>query len=150
MAAGMVALFSWRSGGQKQAGWRISPEKINIQAGTSRTLQILDENAGELRGALWSIDHPDRAEIREENGRATMYAKVPGAVLVSASIAGQTRTMQVQIWPCRTGRFRMESQPGACIPSDVKSEICPPCRAADRLTCSRWSRPRPAKRFCAV
>lgn len=94
-----VAIFSAGSRGQEEAGWRISPEKINLQAGTSRTLQILDDNAQELRGALWSVDQPDLGEIREENGHVAMYAKAAGTVHVSASLRGETRTREIRIWP---------------------------------------------------
>src|SRR4029077_16714994 len=72
---GLVALLARGSGAQEQAEWRIAPEKINIQAGSTRILQILDNRAQELHGALWSVDKPELAEIREEEGRPVVDAK---------------------------------------------------------------------------
>lgn len=42
----------------------------NIQIGEDRPLQLLDDSAQELHGAIWSVDNPENAEIREEDGRA--------------------------------------------------------------------------------
>ena len=99
VVAVFVALCSRGSRGQEKAGWRISPEKINIQAGSRRTVQILDENAQELRGALWAVDQADLAEIVEENGRATLLAKAPGTIRISASLGGETKSSRIRIWP---------------------------------------------------
>jgi outer membrane protein assembly factor BamB len=98
LVVGLAAVASG-SPGQADAGWRISPEKLNIQAVNSRTLQILDDRAQELRGALWSVDRADLAEIREDNGRAVLEPKSPGTVVVTASLHGETRTREIRIWP---------------------------------------------------
>ena len=98
-AIGPMALLSGASSGQDLAGWRISPEKINLQAGDTRCLQILDDHAHELHGALWSIDQSGLAEVREEDGRATVYTKAAGTIRVSASLNGVTRTAEIRIWP---------------------------------------------------
>jgi len=37
---------------QEDSGWRISPEKINVQARADRRLQLLDDSAQELRDAV--------------------------------------------------------------------------------------------------
>jgi hypothetical protein len=90
------------SGGGKardRLDWRISPEKINIQVGEMRALQVLDDHAQELHGALWSVDRADLAAIREEDGRAVLAAKAAGTVRVSASLGGDTRTAEIHIWP---------------------------------------------------
>src|SRR5580698_6055251 len=79
--------------------WRISPEGINIQVGNDRLLQLLDDSAQELRGAEWSVDAPDRAEIREENGRAVVHAKAWGTVRVTATLGLEKRFRDVEIWP---------------------------------------------------
>ncbi len=50
-----------------EAGWRISPNRINIQMGADRPLQLLDDNAQELHGAQWSVDNPDLADLQEED-----------------------------------------------------------------------------------
>ena len=84
VSAGLAVVFSSVSPGQEQAGWRISPEIINVQAGESRTLQVLDNRAQALRGTVWSLDTNDLAEIREENGRAVVQSKAPGTVRVTA------------------------------------------------------------------
>ena len=99
LITGLVSLFAWRSRGQEDAGWRISPEKINIQASGERPLQVLDDSAQELRGARWSVDNTSLAEIKEENGRATVHAKAAGTIRVSAVLGGQTRVRDIQIWP---------------------------------------------------
>lgn len=79
--------------------WRISPEGINIQVGDDRLLQLLDDSAQELHGAEWSVDAPDRAEIREENGRAIVHAKAWGTVRVTATLGLEKRFRDVEIWP---------------------------------------------------
>jgi hypothetical protein len=59
----------------QDSGWRISPEKINIQLGDDRALQLLDDSAQELKGATWSIDNPDLAEIRVEDGLTVVHPR---------------------------------------------------------------------------
>lgn len=98
-AIGLWALLAPCSRTQQQVPWRIAPEKINIQAGSTRILQILDNRAQELHGALWSVDKPGLAEIREEEGRAAVDAKAAGTIRVSASLGGEIRTADIRIWP---------------------------------------------------
>jgi outer membrane protein assembly factor BamB len=84
---------------QEDFGWRISPENINVQVGEERSLQVLDDAAQELRGAVWTVDNPDRAEVQEEAGRVVIHAKSEGTVLVSAALGGETRFREIKIWP---------------------------------------------------
>jgi hypothetical protein len=84
---------------QEDSGWRISPEKINVQAGSDRRLQVLDDSAGELRDVLWSVSDTDLAEIEEIDGRAVVHAKAVGTVRVSATLGRQTRFRDIKIWP---------------------------------------------------
>jgi outer membrane protein assembly factor BamB len=83
---------------QESSLWRISPEKINLQMGDDRALQILDDNAQELHGASWSIDNPDLAELREENGFTVLHAKAVGTVRVTATIGESTQSEEIRIW----------------------------------------------------
>lgn len=83
---------------EQDAGWRIGPEKINIQVGEDRPLQLLDDSAQELHDATWSIDNPDLATIQEENGRAVVHAIAVGTVVVTATWEGETRTRNIKIW----------------------------------------------------
>jgi hypothetical protein len=84
----------------EDSGWRISPEKINIQLGDDRWLQVLDDAAQELQGAVWSVDDPERVDLRlEEFGRAVLRAKAVGTVRVRATIGAQTRVREIKIWP---------------------------------------------------
>ncbi len=94
-----IALSSFHLAGQEDSGWRISPEKINIQMGNDRVLQLLDDSAQELHGAVWSVDEPDLADIREEDGRAMLHARAVGTVRVSAVLGGETRFREITIWP---------------------------------------------------
>jgi len=94
-----VAFCSIPLAGQEDSSWRISPEKINVQMEEDRPLQLLDDSAQELQGAVWSVDEPDLAEIREEDGRAVLHAKAVGIVRVSAVFDGQTRFREITIWP---------------------------------------------------
>ena len=96
---GLVALLPPCSQAQEQAQWQIAPEKINIQAGSTRILQILDNRAQELHGALWSVDKPELAEIREEEGRAAVDAKAAGTIRVTATLGSESRTADIRIWP---------------------------------------------------
>jgi hypothetical protein len=48
LIAGLMVLSRSRLVAQEDSGWRISPEKINVQAGTDRRLQLLDDSAQEL------------------------------------------------------------------------------------------------------
>jgi outer membrane protein assembly factor BamB len=101
--------------GQDDRGWSISPTKINIQLGEDRPLQLLDANAKELHGAIWSIDKPNLAEIREENSGIVVHPKAVGTVRVSAALSGEMRFQDVTIWspvrPLPEGltRWSMES-----------------------------------------
>jgi outer membrane protein assembly factor BamB len=84
--------------GPEDSGWRIEPEKINIQMGEDRFLQLLDDSAQELHGAMWSVDNPDLATILEEDGRVVVHATGVGTVLVSASWGGEMRSRKIKIW----------------------------------------------------
>ena len=95
----IVALFTVSLAAQKDSSWRISPYHINIQTGEDRVLQLLDDSAQELHGAMWSVDDPEKAEIQEEEGRAVLHAKAPGLVRVSAALAGEMRFREINIWP---------------------------------------------------
>jgi outer membrane protein assembly factor BamB len=94
-----IVLSSCKLTGQEDSGWRISPERINIQAGDDRVLQLLDDSAQELQGAKWSVNDPTRADIREETGRLVVHAKAAGTVSVSAALRGEKRFREIKIWP---------------------------------------------------
>ena len=96
---GLAALLPHGSRPQEQVEWRIAQEKINIQAGSTRILRVLDSRAQELHGALWSVDKPELAGIREVGGRAAVDAKAAGTIRVSASLAGAIKTAEIRIWP---------------------------------------------------
>ena len=96
---GSVAFFCKEARGADDSLWRISPERINIQVGDDRPLQVLDDSAQEVHGAEWSVDAPERADIREENGRAIVHAKAWGTVRVSATIGLEKRFRDIEIWP---------------------------------------------------
>ena len=95
-----VAISSFLLSAQEatEAGWRISPNRINIQMGADRPLQLLDDNAQELHGAQWSVDNPDLADIQEEDGLAVLHAKAVGTVRVSATLNGDMRFRDIKIW----------------------------------------------------
>jgi hypothetical protein len=95
----LVVLFGLPTAAQEDSRWRISPNSINIQVGQDRTLQLLDDSAHELYGAMWSVDDPEKADIRDEDGRAVLHAKAPGTFKVSASFGSQTRSREIRIWP---------------------------------------------------
>lgn len=79
--------------------WRISPEKINIQVGEDRRLQLLDDSAQEVHGAEWSIDQPELAALGEENGLAVIHAKAAGSLIVNAVVNFEKRSREITIWP---------------------------------------------------
>ena len=99
LALGLMALYPFRASAQDNSGWRISPEKINIQVGQDRRLQLLDGLAQELHDGVWSIDDSTLAELQEDNGRAVVHAKAVGTVRVSATLGQQTRFTEIKIWP---------------------------------------------------
>lgn len=99
LTMGLTALFPCQLAAQEDSGWRISPENINIKVGDDRRLQLLDDLAQELHGAVWSVDDESLAEIREGDGRAVVHAKAVGTVRVSASMGPETRYRKIQIWP---------------------------------------------------
>lgn len=84
---------------QEGAGWYIAPRRINIGIGEDRVLQILDQTAQELRGATWSIDSPDKAQLREEDGREVLHAKAAGTVTVYAALNGEQHSLEIRVWP---------------------------------------------------
>lgn len=98
LALGCIVLFPFRVSAQDNPGWRISPEKINIQVGQDRRLQLLDDLAQELHGAAWFIDDSTLAELQEDDGRAVLHAKAVGTVRVSATLGQQTRSTEIRIW----------------------------------------------------
>src|SRR5262249_26997646 len=51
-----------------------------------------------LHGATWTVDDPERASIRVEDGRAVLHAKAVGSVRVSATRNGETRYREITIW----------------------------------------------------
>jgi outer membrane protein assembly factor BamB len=93
-----IAVFAFPLVGQEDSRWRISPQDINIQMGEDRRLQLLDDSAQELHGAMWSVDEPDKAEIQEEDGRVVLHAKAVGTVRVSAALGGEMRFRDITIW----------------------------------------------------
>jgi len=95
---GFFSVFSFPSLAQEDTGWRISPEKVNIQMGSDRPLQLLDDSAQELHGAVWTVNNPNLAEIREEEGLAVLHSKGVGTVVVSATLGQETRTREIKIW----------------------------------------------------
>jgi outer membrane protein assembly factor BamB len=92
-------LMRERSKAQDDLGWRISPEKINIQVNADRTLQVLDDNAQEPGDVKWFADKSALAEIHEDGGRAILHAKAPGTLRVTAMRNGESRFREVVIWP---------------------------------------------------
>lgn len=94
-----AALLSSQAAGADDPIWRISPERINIQVGDDRPLQLLDDAAQEIQGAEWSVDAPDRAEVTQENGRAVVHAKAWGTVRVTATRGLEKRFRDIEIWP---------------------------------------------------
>jgi outer membrane protein assembly factor BamB len=70
--------------------------------GDDRVLQVLDDSAQELHGAAWSVNDGERAEIRQdEDGRAVLHAKWVGLVRVQAVLGGESRFLDVRVWPNR-------------------------------------------------
>lgn len=82
----------------QDTGWHISPVRINIQMGDDRPLQLLDDSAQEIKGAIWSVDDPAKAEIHEEDGQIVLHAKAVGTVRVSAAVNGEMRFSDIKIW----------------------------------------------------
>ncbi len=93
-----IFVSSSRLEAQDDAGWRISPEKINLQQGEERQFQVLNEFAEELLGATWSVDDPAKADVREEDGRAVVLAKAEGTVRVYATLNGEKKFREIKIW----------------------------------------------------
>lgn len=77
--------------------WQISPQKINIPIGVSQRLQLLDDNAQELRGAEWTVDNPELAVISEDAGYAVLHPKKVGIVRVTAVLNGTMRDEEITI-----------------------------------------------------
>ena len=81
----------------EDTGWRISPEKLSIEQGADRVLQVLDDSSQELTGVEWSVNDPALVEAHEEDGRLIVRAIKPGTVIVSALLHGEQRTRQISI-----------------------------------------------------
>jgi hypothetical protein len=94
-----LTAFSLYTLAQEDSGWRISPEKINIQMGSDREVQVLDDSAQELHGAVWSVNDPDLADLQPgDDGRAVIHAKAVGMVIVTARIGDEMRTREIKVW----------------------------------------------------
>ncbi|HLM98704.1 MAG TPA: hypothetical protein VK335_05455 [Bryobacteraceae bacterium] len=134
-----LAISSFRLAAQEDSGWRISPEKINIQVGADRPLQLLDDSAQELRGAEWSVDDPALADVHEEGGRAVVHAKAE-TVRISATLHEEKRTREIKIWPQEeplplgTNQWSTHS-----IGRDLGTS--PPYQRLVKRTYSLWSNP---------
>ena len=96
VSAAFVLISSSRLGAQG-VSWRISPEKIHIQVGDERQLQLLDESAQELHTREWSVDDSAMADIRVEDGRAVVKAKSTGTVRVYATLNGERKFREIKI-----------------------------------------------------
>jgi outer membrane protein assembly factor BamB len=83
---------------EEDLGWRISPQHINVISGEDRPLQLLDDSAQELQGAIWEVDNPALAEIEQDGDRVVVHAKAPGIVRVSASRGREVRFREIRIW----------------------------------------------------
>ena len=83
---------------QDDSGWHISPVQINVRVHESRPLQLLDDSGAELHGGKWYVDNPDAGEIREEDGRVTLWPKAEGTVVVTAALNGELRRREIRIW----------------------------------------------------
>lgn len=94
----LSGVLSSRLAAQEDSGWRISPEKLNILVGDDRPLQVLDDSAKELHGAEWAVDNVELSELREEDGRMVLHAKAVGRVRVTATLGGEIRARDVEIW----------------------------------------------------
>ena len=94
----LLAALSAQLFAQEESGWRISPEKINIQMEGDRPLQLLDDSAQELHGATWAVDNPALAEIRDDDGFVVLRPKAIGTVVVTATLGDETRTREIHIW----------------------------------------------------
>jgi hypothetical protein len=70
-----------------------------VQIAQDRSLQALNDSAQELQGAKWAIDDPNLAEIREVAGRAVVHPKATGTIRVSATLGGEIRYREIEIWP---------------------------------------------------
>jgi hypothetical protein len=78
--------------------WRISPEKINVRVDENRELQVLDDSAQELSGAIWSIDDPSIAELTQHGDHVFVRTLAPGTVHVKAVLDGEIRSREIRIW----------------------------------------------------
>ena len=97
---------------QNQPDWIIQPEQINIEVDNDRTLQVLDVNLQELRGAQWAVDDPEKADLVEDGARVVLHAKRPGTVLVTAALNGEMKRREVTIWEkIENGTTRWSTRP---------------------------------------
>jgi outer membrane protein assembly factor BamB len=96
----IVSAVALCSSQPEDAGWRISPENINIQVGDDRPLQLLDDSAQELSDGIWFVDDSSLADIHDQqDGRVVVHAKAPGTVVVQALRGVQSRLRHIKIWP---------------------------------------------------
>jgi len=87
---------------QGNLGWRISPENVNVIVGSDQRLQVLDDSARELHGAVWSVDDPSVADISDDGNKAVLHATASGMVRVSASLGNDTEYLDVKVWPAKS------------------------------------------------
>ncbi len=98
LVLGVLACSSLQLAAQDETGWRIVPMKINIQVGDDRPLQLLDDSAQELHGAVWSVDNAKLGDLQEIDGREVLHAKATGTVRVTAILGTQVRFREIKIW----------------------------------------------------
>lgn len=97
---------------QSHPDWIIQPEHINIEVDNDRTLQVLDINLQELKGAQWTVDDPEKADLEEDGARVVLHAKRPGTVLVTAALNGEMKRLEVTIWEkIQEGTTRWSTRP---------------------------------------
>lgn len=103
LSLSFLALSFVHAAAQEDSGWRISPEKINILVDADRPLQLLDDSAQELHGALWFVDDSNLAEIQQEGDHVVVHAKAAGTVRITAALGSELRSRGIRIWPTLPG-----------------------------------------------
>lgn len=103
-----------------------------MYVGEDQPFQILDENAVEVKGAVWSIDSSEIAELQVDSPSPVLRANAPGTVHITAVLDGHMEQEEIHVW--QPGSLAQGSTKWSIKPLGTSLKILPAVPIADSDT----------------